>query len=74
MIIREFETLHYKRYQRRRPKYDPTDNYCYLARQLAKRTMRTDSLNQHIYPVRMEMAGTKQIPISYVCSTDESES
>ena len=74
MIIREFEKLHYKRYERRRPKYEPTDSYFYLARQLAKCMMRADSLNLHVYPVIMEMDDMKHIPISRVCSTDESES
>ena len=30
----------------------------------------TDALNSQVYPVRMEMTATKQIPISKVCSTD----
>ena len=36
--------------------------------------MIADALNSHIYHVRMEVTDTKQIPISRVCSTDESES
>ena len=56
------------------PKHDPTDSYFYLSRQLMKFIMRADALNLHLYPVGMEMTGTKQIPISHVCSTDESES
>ena len=36
--------------------------------------MITDALNSHVYPARMEMTGTKHIMVSYVCSTDESES
>ena len=35
--------------------------------------MRADALNSHIYPVRTEMTGTKQIPISHVFPTDEIE-
>ena len=30
--------------------------------------------NRKIYPVRMEMTGTKQITISHVCSTDKRKS
>ena len=33
--------------------------------------MRYDALNSHVYLVRTEMTGTKHIPISHVCSTDE---
>ena len=35
--------------------------------------MIADALNLHIYPVRTEMTAIKNIPISHVCSTDESE-
>ena len=35
--------------------------------------MRSDSINSHVYPVRMEITDTKQIPTSHVVSTDESE-
>ena len=35
--------------------------------------MRADGLNYHIYPVRIEMTATKQIPISHVYSMDDSE-
>ena len=58
-IIREFENLLYKSYERRRPKHEPTDSYFYLARQLAKCMTRADALNSHIYPVRIEMTGMK---------------
>ena len=70
-IIRKFEKLTYKSFERRRLKHEPTDSYFYLARQLAKCTMRADTLNSHVYPVRTEMTGTKQIPILHVCSTDD---
>ena len=60
---RDFEKFTYKIYERRRPKYDPTDSYFYLARQLAKCMMRANTLNSHVYPVRTEMTGTKQILI-----------
>ena len=35
--------------------------------------MRVDALNSDNYPVRMEMTGTKQVPTSHVCSTDDSK-
>ena len=35
--------------------------------------MRADSLNSHGYPVRTEMTGTKQVPVSQVFSMEESE-
>ena len=73
-IIRKFEKLSYKSYERRRPKHDPTDSYFYLAIQFAKCMMRTDALNSHTYPLRTETTGTKQIRILHVCSTDERES
>ena len=73
-IIREFEKLPYKSYERRRPKHDPTDSYFYLARQLAKCMMRDYALNSHVYRVITEITGTKQIPISHVYSTYERES
>ena len=72
-IIREFERLTYKIYERRRHKNDTTDSYFNLARQLAKCMMRADVLNLHVYPIRIEMTGTKQIPTSHVCSTDDSK-
>ena len=73
-IIREFEKLPYKIYERRRPKHDHTDSYFYLAIELAKCMMRSDALNLHIYAVRTEITGTKQILTSHICSMDESES
>ena len=73
-IIRELEKLPYKSYDRRSTEHDPTDSYFYLERQLAKCIMRDDSLNLDNYPTETEMAGVKQIPISHVCSTDDSKS
>ena len=72
-IIREFDKLPYKSYERRRPKHEPTNSYFYLARQLANCIIRDDVLNSHIYPVRTEMTATKQIPTLHVFSTDEIE-
>ena len=36
--------------------------------------MRDDAINSHVYPVRTEMTGTKQIPISHIFSIDEIKS
>ena len=72
-IIRGFEKLSYKSYERNRTKHEPTDSYFYLAIQLAKCMMRSDTLNLHVYPVRTDMTATKYIPNSHVCSTGESK-
>ena len=34
--------------------------------------MRADALNSHVYPLRTEMTARKKIPISHICSTNES--
>ena len=72
-IIRDFEELPYESYDKKRPKHEPTDSCFCLARQLAKCMMRYDTLNSHVYPVKIEMTARKQIPTSHVCSTDKSE-
>ena len=72
-IIRKFDKLPYKSYKRISTKYEPTDRYFYLSRQLVKCMMRDDALNSHVYPVRTEITATKQILISHVFSTCESE-
>ena len=71
-IIREFDKLPYKSYERRRPKREPTDSSYYLARHIDKCMMRYDALNSHVNPVRTEMTATKQIHIFYVCYTVDS--
>ena len=72
-IIKEFDKLPYKSYERRRPKHELTNSHFYLARQLAKCMTRAHVLNLHVYPLRTEMTSTKQIPTSQVCSTDKSK-
>ena len=73
-IIREFEKLPYKSYERRRPKHAPTNTYFYLVRQLTKCMLRADAINFHVYPVRTGMTTTtKHILISRVCSTKKSK-
>ena len=72
-IIKEFENLPYKGCVRKSPKYEPTDCYFYHERHLSKYIKRDDALNSHIDPVRTEITGMKQIPISHVCSSDESK-
>ena len=59
---------------RKNPKHEPTDSYFYLSRQLAKCMTRADYLNLDIDTLRTEMTGTKQIPISHFCYTDEIKS
>ena len=73
-IIREFDKLPYKIYERRRPKHEPIDSYFYLARQLETFMMRADALNLDNYPVMMEMTSEKHIPILNVCYMDNSKS
>ena len=48
-IIREFNFFEKLPYEKKRPKGEPTDSYFYLARQLVKCTMRSDTLNWHYY-------------------------
>ena len=47
-IIREFDKLTYNSYERRRPKHDPDDSYCYPARQISNYLMISDALNFHV--------------------------
>ena len=54
-IIREFEKLPYESYEKKRPKHDPTGNYFYLARQLAKCMMRSDNRNWYDHGGYTEM-------------------
>ena len=72
-IIRYFDKLPYKSYDRSRPKHEPTDSYFYLSRHLAKCMMRSDALNSENYPVRTKMTATKQNPDLRIYSTDKSE-
>ena len=72
-VIREFDKLPYKSYQGRITKHEPTGSYFYTAIHLAKCIVRSDALNLHVYSVRTETTGKKQIPTLYVCSTDKSE-
>ena len=62
-IIKEFEKVSCEVYVQKRPKYEPTDSYFYLARQIAKCMMRADALQSHIDPVRTEITGTQHINI-----------
>ena len=54
-IIREFEKFEKLPYEKKRPKHEPTDSSYYLARQFAKRIMRSDTLNWHNYGGYAEM-------------------
>ena len=66
-IIREFDKLTYKSYERRRPNNEPTDSYFYLARHIGKCMMIADAHNLDNYLVKTKMTATKQIPILHVC-------
>ena len=57
-IIRDFERLLYKSYERKRPKCEPNNSYFYLIRQLVMCMMRADSLKLHFYPVITETTST----------------
>ena len=72
-IIKDFEKIEKLPYEKKRPKHEPTDCYFYLARQLVKCTMRSDTLNSHVYPIGREMTATKHILISHICSKNDSE-
>ena len=50
-IIKEFENLPYEGYVRKRPKHEPTNNFFYLAKHLAKCMMRDYAFNFHVDPV-----------------------
>ena len=69
-IIREFEKFQKSPYENNMPKHEPTDSYFYLARQLTKCMMRSDTLNCHDYGGYTEITA----PSSDVNSTDEAES
>ena len=51
-IIRAFDKLPYKSYEKKRPKHEPTNIYFYVARHIVKCIMRADVLNSENYPVR----------------------
>ena len=69
-IIRDFEKFEKLPSEKKRPKYEPTDRYFYLARQLAKFMMRSDTLNWHNYGGYTEMND----PSSNVYSMDKDKS
>ena len=52
-------------------RHESIDSYFYPATQISMYFMRDDSLNPHIDPVRTEITGTEQIPISHICDSDE---
>ena len=54
-IIREFEKFKKLPYEKKRPKHEPTDSYFYLARQIEKCMMGSDTLNWHDYGGYTEM-------------------
>ena len=68
-IIREFEKFEKLSSEKMRPKYEPIDSYFYLARQLAKCMMRSDTINWQDYGSYTEMTTLS----SNFYSTDEEE-
>ena len=75
-IIREFEKLRYKSYNRRRPKHDPTDSYFYLAPCKNRNDWCEKNPILHVCSkddIKLKEFLTDEI-VSHVCSTDEGES
>ena len=66
-IIREFEKFEKITSEKNRHKHETTDSYFYLARQLAKCMMRSDTLNWNDYGGHTEMTD----PSSNVNSREE---
>ena len=54
-IIREFEKFEKLPYEKKRPKYEPTDSYFHLAREIAKCMMISDKLNWYDHGRYKEM-------------------
>ena len=69
-IIREFEKFEKIPYEKKRPKHEPTDCYFYLARQISKCMMRSNTINWHDYGSYTEMTD----PSLKVYSKDEDKS
>ena len=69
-IIKEFEIIEKLPYEKNRTKYEPTDRYFHLARQLSKFMMRSDKLDWHDHGGYTEMTA----PSLNVNVTDEDES
>ena len=67
-IIKEFQKIGELPYEKKRPKYEPTDSYLHLARQLAKFMIRSDNLNWQDHGTNMTA------PSSNVNVTDEDKS
>ena len=69
-IIRESDKLDKLPYEKKRPKHEPNYIYFYLAKDVVKCMMRSDTLNWHGYGSYTEMTAQS----SNVYSTDEDES
>ena len=69
-IIWEFEKFENLPYEKKRPKNDPTDCYFYLANQIEKCMMRSDTLNRHNCGGYTEM-NSQSLNVDYI---DEDES
>ena len=60
-IIKEFEKIDKLPYEKNRTKYEPTDRYFHLARQLSKFMMRSDNLNWYDHGSYTEMIAPKSL-------------
>ena len=69
-IIKEFEKIEKLNYEKKRPKYEPTDSYFHLAIQLVKCMMRSDKLNWYDHSGYTK----RTTPYSNVIVTNESKS
>ena len=72
-IIKDFEKFAYKGYVQKSSKKEPTEIFFYLSIQLAKCMLGAYALNLHFDPVRTEINGTQQIPISHIFYLEKSE-
>ena len=55
MIISEFKKFEKLTYEKKRPKYEPTESYFHLAREIEKCMMRSDKLNWYDHVGYKEM-------------------
>ena len=68
-IMKEFEKIEKRSYEKKRPKHEPTDSYFHLARQIEKCMMVSDNLNWYNHGGYTEITA----PSSNVNVTDEDE-
>ena len=69
-IIKEFEKIGKRTYEKRISKHEPNTSYFQLVWKLAKFMMRSDELNRHVHSIYAEMTS----PSLNINVTDEDES